>query len=754
MDLMDVFVKIGADTSGLESGLNESKSAVSGFAAGIGNVAKAGIGAVAAIGGAVAGSSAAFVSAAGDVAAYGDNIDKMSQKMGISAEGYQEWEAVMQHSGTSMETMKASMKTLANAVEKGNDSFTRIGISIDDLGKMSNEEIFNATIAGLQNVENETERTYLAGQLLGKGATELGALLNTSAADTQAMKDRVHELGGVMSDDAVKAAAQYQDSLQDMTTAFDGLKRGLVSEFLPSITTVMDGLTNLFSGDSKGLGQIKEGIKEFVGNLTTAIPEVLSTGAEIISALIEAVTENAPQLISAGVNAIKLLAQGIIENSGTIIDAFSELLNMALEGLENFDWAGEAQKLVDWLTTALDNDGATGMLETGLNIIMALINGMIEALPALVSGAAEILTAIGEGIKNGLPTLAEKAMEILTGFSEGLGDNLSTLIDAGLDMLMSIADGLIAALPILIQNIPTIITNIVKALVDNAPKLVEGGGILIAKLVVGIVQAIPALIAAIPQLLSAILTAWKNLNFLEMGKHLITGIIKGLTSFAPQFVAKVKETAQKAVTTFKNIDWKELGINLIKTIVKGIISLVTLVPKNLVDVGKKAIDAFKKVDWLSLGKNIIDGVVKGVGDTASKLIDAMVNLAKNAWSAVKKFFGIESPSKLMRDTIGVNIGKGMALGIEASASDVQDAMSDLTDIVETPDVNATVDINRIGNGFQNSDSVLAAMESEQSESRNLTVILELDKTQLAKAVYELNNNETQRVGMKLAGGFA
>ena len=35
---------------------------------------------------------------ANSVAAYGDNIDKMSQKMGISAQGYQEWEAVMQHS--------------------------------------------------------------------------------------------------------------------------------------------------------------------------------------------------------------------------------------------------------------------------------------------------------------------------------------------------------------------------------------------------------------------------------------------------------------------------------------------------------------------------------------------------------------------------------------------------------------------------------------------------------------------------------
>ena len=109
---------------------------------------------------------------------------------------------------------------MANAVENGNKAFQRIGLTQEELANMSQEEIFDATIAGLQNVEDETERTYLAGQLLGRGATELGALLNTSAEETQAMKDRVHELGGVMSDEAVKSAAAYQDQLQDMKTAF------------------------------------------------------------------------------------------------------------------------------------------------------------------------------------------------------------------------------------------------------------------------------------------------------------------------------------------------------------------------------------------------------------------------------------------------------------------------------------------------------------------------------------------------------
>lgn len=42
----------------------------------------------------------------------------------------------------------------------------------------------------------------------------------------------------------------------------------------------------------------------------------------------------------------------------------------------------------------------------------------------------------------------------------------------------------------------------------------------------------------------------------------------------------------------------------------------------------------------------------------------------------------------------------------------------------------------------------------RNESRNLTVILELDRQQMGKAVYKLNNEETQRVGVRLANGGA
>ena len=80
-------------------------------------------GAVAAVTGAAVGAGKAIWDSAKSVAEYGDNIDKMSQKMGMSAQAYQEWDFIAQHSGTSMESLKTSFKTMANAAQDGKEEF-------------------------------------------------------------------------------------------------------------------------------------------------------------------------------------------------------------------------------------------------------------------------------------------------------------------------------------------------------------------------------------------------------------------------------------------------------------------------------------------------------------------------------------------------------------------------------------------------------------------------------------------------------
>lgn len=532
MDVFSLAAKITLDTNEYESALGDASGKTHSFGeklkTGLATAAKAGAVAITAVTGATVAMSKAFMDNVGDLSAYGDNIDKMSQKMGMSAQAYQEWDAVMQHSGTSIESLQAGMKTLANAVESGNGAFERLGITQEQIASMNNEELFSATITALQNVENETERTYLAGQLLGRGATELGALLNTSAEDTQAMKDRVHELGGVMSDEAVKAAAAYQDSLQDMQTSFSGLSRGMIGEFLPSVTTVMNGLTEIFSGNGDaGIAMVTQGVSDFMDQLQETIPRVLEIGSQIVGSLTGVIMENVPQILITGTEIVTQLLMGIVE-------------------------------YIPQLATA------------AVDIVNQLSTSIVENLPLILNAALETVMALASGISESLPELIPTIVDVVLQIVETLIDNVDQLIDASIEIIMALADGLIEALPTLIEKIPVIIEKLVTAIVDNLPEILQAGVELILTLAAGVIQAIPELVGKIPELIGAFIAGVISFggNMINLGKELVGKIGEGIKNLASSALQWGKDLIDNFVQGIKN------GIGKVKDAVSNVANTV------------------------------------------------------------------------------------------------------------------------------------------------------------------------------------
>ncbi|MCM1328365.1 MAG: hypothetical protein NC253_02905 [Ruminococcus sp.] len=402
---------------------------VSGFSGklnAVATAAKAGAAAVAAVGTAAVAAGTAIIKATSDTAAYADNIDKASQKLGVSAEFYQEWEAVLQHSGTSMSSMSATFKTLANAAQDMSAdqqaAFEKLGISINDVANLSTEDLFEQVISGLQNMEEGTERTAIATDLLGRGAMEMGALLNTSAEDTQKMIDTVHDLGGVMSDEAIKAGAAFQDSLQDLKTSLSGLKNNLAAEFLPAMVEAMDGLAAVFSGDSSGIEKAKEGIQNFIDELSEELPVVADFGGEIITALLEGISDNLGGITGVAVDIIGELVTKIINLAPTLVDSAVEIINQLFEFLD---------------------ENAYVIADGAVSIITSLVNGISDLLPKLIPTAVEIIKQIALGITDNTGELVAAALQLVISLGTGLISALPQLYEAAVELPIAIAKSLI-----------------------------------------------------------------------------------------------------------------------------------------------------------------------------------------------------------------------------------------------------------------------------------------------------------------------
>ena len=465
MDLFNLVAMLTLDKSAYSKGLTDAQEEASGFGGKVATAAKVGVGAMTAVTAATAAAGAAFVKGAGDVASYGDTIDKQSQKFGISAQAYQEWDAILQHSGSSVSALKPAMKTLQAQVEKNSDAFQKLGISQEDVANMSREDLFAATITGLQNVTDENERAALANDLLGRSAIEMGALLNTSAEDTEKMRQTVHDLGGVMSDDAVKAAAAYQDSLQDMNTAIDGVKRGLMSNFLPSVTSVMDGIGKLFSGDSsEGLGAIKDGVSNFIKTLTDSIPKVIETGGKIINALVSAIVENLPSILQAGIQSLLTLVQGISQSLPELIPAIVDAVLLMVDTLlDNIDLLVDAALqlmigLAEGLIKAIPK-----IIERIPQIISSIVKALVSAAPQIAGAGVQLFVALVKNLPQIIKSIVAAVPKIITGIVNGFKGGIAKMKEVGKNLLTGLGNGLVEGVKGVVEKAKSVAGNVLNA---------------------------------------------------------------------------------------------------------------------------------------------------------------------------------------------------------------------------------------------------------------------------------------------------
>lgn len=410
------------------------------------------------------------------------------------------------------------------------------------------------------------------------------------------------------------------------------------------------------------------------------------------------------QMLAGAVNTLKW---------DTIGESIGHGLNGAIEQIDvnsiSLGLSGLAIGILTTLENALDTTNWSllgtklAQLLTGIDWVGILVKAISvagKALNALTSLGTSFMDNLAKGITNGTQQFISKGLSALTNFTANLRSNAGKLVDSGLHLMLNLAKGIANAMPDIIKNVPQIVINIAGVINDNAPKILVAGVQLIAILIKGLIQSIPTLIANVPKIVQAIVSVFTAYNWLSLGKSLITGIKNGIMNAKNTAVDAMKNTYNGVIDAIKNLPskLKGLGENGIKGIGNGItgklsglkttagkiltniIEAVKNLPRELAKKATSAIrdmkTTFKNVDWGSVGMNVVKGIAKGVGDFAWILVDKMTSLAQKAWEGVKDFFGIHSPSRLMRDTVGKMIPAGITVGLEKAFPDTIDTLLD------------------------------------------------------------------------------
>lgn len=608
-----------SETAGEESGKHFGESLAKGLKATAGIVA----GAMTAITAGAIATGKAFIDATNDVATYGDTVDKESQKMHISAEAYQEWDFILQHAGTSVDGMKTAMKTLTAQVESGSDAFEALGLSTEQIANMSQEELFGAVISGLQSIEDETERTTLAQSLLGRSSVEMTALFNMSAEETEELRNQVHELGGVMSDEAVKASADYTDSVTNLKTSFTGLKRNLMSDFLPSITKTMDGLSKVFSGDESGIGMIQEGITSLISNVTALAPQFFTLAQTLIFSMLQGFAPMLPQLtetlFSIVIQAITLLTGMLPSIMPSIISGLQGIFQALFQALPVITSAlfDLVMSLINWLAEG-DN-------------IHNFINGIIQVVTLIVHQFSEILPVL-------LPAIVKILGEIINCLVEP--DNVQALVGAVMELVGAIFVALVNCVPEFID--------FVIGLVDNLSDLVA--------------RFLEWIVPIVSQGLTNVINTVKNWG--SNIKNFVVGLWNNIKTGVSNFITTLK-------TNFSN------GFNAIKTNIQNVINNIKNFVTNIINVLGQLPERAR-----TMGHNLLAGLWNGISNMVDFVLDKVTGFANSLVSTVKKAFGIASPSKVFAE-IGGFLAEGLDDGFNDGMDEVKEDMLNATDGLTT-----------------------------------------------------------------------
>jgi phage-related protein len=535
----------------------------------------------------------AVVDTVAEVGALGDEIDKESQKLGLATDTYQELAYAMEMSGASIGDISKGMMNITNAiadtengVEGASEKFDALGVSLQNVdGSMkSSEQVLMESIDALASMTDETQRNALANDIFGRSYADLKPLLNSGSEGIKELMQEAEEYGMVMSQDGVNASADFDDSLTRLNGTIGGIKKSMVGNLLPSVTTVINGFSDLANGSQGASAMIKVGIYQMIDEIKTMIPEMLSF--------------------------VQTMSDTIIEIAPTVISA-----------------------LVDGIMTTIPQ-----LIPTVVSVLDAIVQMVVDNIPHLLVGGIRIITGLADGIAGAIPNLISQIPTLISNIVEVITDYLPDLVQSGLSLITALADGIMEAIPNLIAQVPTIITSLVNTLLDNIPMIIETGISLLTSLVTNMDAIITAIVDALPTL--------------------ITGLVDGLLEHLPEII---DAGVSLLVALVSNMD----------DILAGVVGAIPDILDAMVSALLEGVDAMADV-----GLQLIQGLWNGISDATDWLIDKIGEFTDDVLDAICDFFGIASPSKVMRDTVGKNLALGIGVGFENEMKTVSKQMQD------------------------------------------------------------------------------
>ncbi|MEZ7173583.1 hypothetical protein [Sporosarcina sp. OR05] len=623
MELFKLFGSIMVDNEEANKSISKTDEKAGGLGEKLGKGVKTAAVWGAAIGTAAVAAGAGMYKMATSSAETTDRIDKLSQKIGMSRQGFQEFDFIASQSGMSIEGLQMGFKTLVNqmdGVANGNKksvaTFEALGVSVkDSSGNLKDQEtVFNEAIVALQGMEEGAEKAKLANDLFGRSGSEMMPMLNGAVGSIEDMKKQAHELGLVLGDDAIDAGVAFTDTMDQLQRSFGTAIAAIGVEFMPMITKFADYI---------------------IANMPT-IQAVIRTVFDVMSTVISVAVKWLSLVVDAIVGVIETVIKWVQSNSGSM----DELKSMFEEKITS---------IVEFFTS-----------------FFALLKSMWDAwgseIIATLQSIWNLLIPVFQLAFDLVMDLFSVFAALFKGDWEGLWEAIKTLLTNVWDNIVNVIDKALVLIQDVLKLAWGIIQSVIEVALDFIVSIVKGAWKIVS-------DAFKSALDFISKLTGTNFDSIKNAidKYMEMAKSIISAVWKYIKNTFQNFLKLIKAIVSG---DFKGM-WQ---------VIKDQMDNVKDTIKNIWD---SVMKFFNGIDLYQIGTDIIQGLINGVKAMATKVVDSVKGVVDGAIDGAKKLLGIKSPSRVFMQ-IGDDTGQGLINGIGSKVKAVSEAGKKLAGAVIQP----------------------------------------------------------------------
>lgn len=509
-------------------------------------------------------------------------------------------------------------------------NFKQAGYSAEEYFQL----LANGTKGGSYNLDKVNDSINEIKNRLADGT--IGDAIGSFSKDTQTAFKNWQAGKGTMKDvidsivKDISTCTSEQDALTMAATAFGTMGEDANLDFVKSLTTVGDEFT-----DVKGkMDEVKDTKYSDVGNQFQEIGRMIKT--ELIQPLVDT-----------AMPAIQAFAQFVIDNFpvlGPIIAGVGAAFGVLAAALGIQALINGVQKAFVLLNTT--------MLANPIVLIVAAIAGLVVAFVTLWN-KSEAFRNFWKGLWEGIKSVTSTVVG-------AIGKFFTKTIPDAINKMLTFFQKLPGNISKFLSAVIIKVTSWAKNMVNKA--LTTGRDFL--KNIVTFFTQLPGKVWSFLSAVITKVTSWaKNMGSkaLSAGRTFLTNVVKFFTQLPGKLWNFLKQAVSKVTTWGSSMAKKggEAAKKLLTAVVNGLKSL----PKKV----------------LSIGKNIVTGLWNGITGKFDWLTGKIKSFATNVTDKLKGFFGIHSPSRVMRDQVGKYITLGIVEGIVSEEKTLSKSMKNVVD---------------------------------------------------------------------------